>query len=204
MPTVQSTPLVRDLRGDPGSGDDDASIILRAKTDPRAFAPLYSRYFDAVYRYCYRRLGNPDAAADATAVVFARALAALPRYRDDAPSFRSWLFAIAHNAIADDLRARRPVASLEVAAEMPALAPSPEDEALKNETNVRVRTLLAELPPEQRHVLELRLAGLTGPEIAATLNRSLGSVKIMQVRAFARLRASLATGEFAEREAQWR
>ncbi len=201
MPTVQSTPLARDLRGDAVRGDDDASIVRRAKTDPRAFAPLYARYFDGVYRYCYRRLGNPDAAADAAALVFARALAALPRYRDDAPSFRSWLFAIAHNAITDDLRARRPVASLDAAADMPALSPSPEDEVLRNETNLRVRALLAELPPEQRHVLELRLAGLTGPEIAASLNRSLGSVKIMQVRAFARLRASLAPGEFAEREA---
>jgi RNA polymerase sigma-70 factor (ECF subfamily) len=195
MPTVQSPPLATDLRGDPGSGDDDASIVLRAKSDPRAFAPLYLRYFDAVYRYCYRRLGDPDSAADATALVFARALAALPRYRDDAPSFRSWLFAIAHNAITDDLRARRPAASLDAAAEMPALSSSPEDEFLRIETNLRVRALLAELPPEQRHVLELRLAGLTGPEIATALGRSLGSVKIMQVRAFARLRASLTPGD---------
>jgi DNA-directed RNA polymerase specialized sigma24 family protein len=54
-----------------------------------------------------------------------------------------------------------------------------------------VRALLAQLPPDQRQILELRLAGLTGPEIAAALGRSLGAVKIAQVRAFARLRATL-------------
>ena len=43
-----------------------------------AFAPLYARYFDPVYRYCYRRLGHPEAAADAAAQVFTKALAALP------------------------------------------------------------------------------------------------------------------------------
>jgi RNA polymerase sigma-70 factor (ECF subfamily) len=200
MLTAQRTLLARGPRDDASSDDDDTSVVLRAKLDPRAFAPLYARYFDAVYRYCYRRLGNPDSAADATALVFAKALAALPRYRDDAPSFRSWLFAIAHNAITDDLRARRPVASLDAAVDMPAPSPSPEDEVLRNETISRVRALLHELPPEQRHVLELRLAGLTGPEIAATLDRSLASVKIMQVRAFARLRESLASGETADRK----
>jgi DNA-binding NarL/FixJ family response regulator len=49
----------------------------------------------------------------------------------------------------------------------------------------------SQLPPDQRQILELRLAGLTGPEIAAALGRSLGAVKIAQVRAFARLRATL-------------
>lgn len=84
-----------------GPLDDDAWLVAEAKQDPHAFAPLYTRYFDLVYRYGVRRLGVTEAAADATGQVFAKALAALPRYRDDAPSFRSWLFAIAHNVIID-------------------------------------------------------------------------------------------------------
>jgi RNA polymerase sigma-70 factor, ECF subfamily len=179
-----------EARGIAGILDGDARLVALAKSDPRAFAPLYARYFDPVYRYCYRRLGHPEAAADATSHVFAKALAALPSYREDAPSFRSWLFAIAHNVIADDLRARRPVAPIEEAAYISATGPSPEDEVLTGETGRTVHTLLAQLPPDQRQILELRLAGLTGPEIAAALGRSLGAVKIAQVRAFARLRAT--------------
>jgi RNA polymerase sigma-70 factor, ECF subfamily len=171
--------------------DGDARLVALAKSDPRAFAPLYARYFDPVYRYCYRRLGHPEAAADATSHVFAKALAALPGYREDAPSFRSWLFAIAHNVITDDLRARRPVAPIEAAAHIAATGPSPDEVVLTGEAGRTVHTLLARLPPEQRQILELRLAGLTGPEIAAALGRSLGAVKIAQVRAFARLRATL-------------
>jgi RNA polymerase sigma-70 factor (ECF subfamily) len=166
--------------------------VRRAKRDPRAFAPLYARYFDPIYRYCYKRLGNSDAAGDATAQIFAKALAALPRYRDDAPSFRSWLFAIAHNVIADDLRARRPVFPLDAAADVAASDLSPEEVVLANEAGSAMQALLGYLPPEQRRVLELRLAGLTGPEIAAVLGRSLGSVKITQVRAFSRLRGIVA------------
>lgn len=191
MRTALPAPPSRDTRRAPGQQEDDARVVALAKADPRAFAPLYARYFDPVYRYCYRRLGNPDAAADAAAQVFTKALAALPGYREDAPSFRSWLFAIAHNVITDDLRARRPVAPIDAAAHVAAPDPSPEEAALTNETGCVVQALLAQLPPDQRRILELRLAGLTGPEIAASLGRTLGSVKIAQVRAFARLRATL-------------
>jgi DNA-directed RNA polymerase specialized sigma24 family protein len=39
------------------------------------------------------------------------------------------------------------------------------------------------------------MAGLAGPEIAQTLGRSHGAVKMLQLRAFARLRELLADGE---------
>jgi RNA polymerase sigma-70 factor, ECF subfamily len=190
MRTTASSLPSAEARGIAGILDGDARVVALAKSDPRAFAPLYARYFAPVYRYCYRRLGHPEAAADATSHVFAKALAALPGYREDAPSFRSWLFAIAHNVITDDLRARRPVAPIEAAAHIAATSPSPEEAVLTDEVGCTVLTLLAQLPPEQRQILELRLAGLTGPEIAAALGRSLGAIKIAQVRAFARLRAT--------------
>jgi RNA polymerase sigma-70 factor (ECF subfamily) len=171
--------------------DEDARLIAAAKADPRAFGPLYGRYVDPVYRYCLRRLGHTEAAADATAQVFAKALAALPAYRDEAPSFRSWLFAIAHNVLVDEVRARRPTVVLTVADDVASAEPSPEEQALTAEVGRTIRGLLGQLSPDQRQVMELRLAGLTGPEIAVTLGRSLGSVKIAQVRAISRLRTLL-------------
>jgi RNA polymerase sigma-70 factor (ECF subfamily) len=200
MRTTPSSPPSQSSPGVAGVLDEDARVVALAKRDPRAFAPLYDRYFEPVYRYCYRRLGDGEAAADATAQVFAKALAALPRYREDAPSFRSWLFAIAHNVIVDDLRSRRSVAPITAADHVAATDPSPEEAALTDEAGCTVRALLAMLPPDQRQILELRLAGLTGPEIASALGRSLGAVKIAQVRAFARLRAKMEPVSAATRE----
>src|SRR5215218_4502674 len=78
---------------------DEADLVAIAKRDRAAFASLYQRYVDPIYRYCDRCLGNRDAAEDATSLIFTKALAALATCRDD--RFRSWLFTIAHNVIVD-------------------------------------------------------------------------------------------------------
>lgn len=80
---------------------DEATLVARAKEDRRAFAPLYHRYIDPVYRYCNRCLGDRQQAEDATSLIFTKALAAIDTCRDDA---FPWLFAIAHNVIVDARR----------------------------------------------------------------------------------------------------
>jgi RNA polymerase sigma-70 factor, ECF subfamily len=168
---------------------DDAELVARAQADRQAFSLLYRRYLDPVHQYCYRRLGSREAAEDATSLVFTKAFVSLPGYRTG--SFRSWLFTIAHHVITDDLRARRVVAELEVAAEVPDREPTPEQVVMAAEATSSVVRLLAHLPTGQRRVVELRLAGLTGREVAAVLGCSLPSVKIAQVRAYTRLRDQL-------------
>ncbi len=168
---------------------DDATLVAAAKRERSAFAPLYQRYADPVYRYCLRRLGSREAAEDATAQVFMKALAALPTYREESPSFRSWLFAVAHNVLVDTERAHRPSFLLEEAAAVADSAPGPEAAALSAEARAEVRSLLAAVAPDQRRVLELRLAGLTTVEIAAVLGCSPRAVRAAQFRAATRLRA---------------
>ena len=170
--------------------DDEATLVARAKTDRASFAPLYHRYVIVIYRYCYHRLGSAEAAEDATSEVFLKALVALQRHRDD-QSFRSWLFAIAHNVVTDSYRARRPSEPLDLTEDVVDAAPTPEDLALVAEGDRAVQVLLTRIAPDQARVLELRLAGLTGPEVARVLGRTHGAVKIAQVRGYARLRKLL-------------
>lgn len=168
----------------------ESELIARAVHDPQAFALLYRRYLSPVYRYCHHRLGNKEAAEDATSQVFAKALGALASYRADRP-FRSWLFAIAHNVIVDVHRARRAHHPLDAAVDVLDAAPSPEDLALVAEEKRAVQTLLAGLTPDQARVVELRLAGLTEVEIARVLGRRPGAVRAVQFRALTRLRSLL-------------
>src|SRR5690606_27228190 len=103
-------------------------------------------------------------------------------------AFRSWLFTIAHNVVVDTYRRRRPTQPLETAGDRPDSDPTPEEAALTSDDGRTLRRMFGNLTNDQREVMELRLAGLTGAEIAQVLGRSPGSVKTAQFRAMAKLR----------------
>jgi RNA polymerase sigma-70 factor (ECF subfamily) len=182
----------------------EAQLVGRAQRDRAAFAALYDRYVGAVYAYCLARLGSREAAEDATSVTFARALAALPTCRDDRTQRvpGPWLFSIAHNATVDAARRLRPSAPLAAAEVLPDGDPGPEERAFLAEGERSVAALLDRLPADQARVVALRLAGLSGREIAAAIGRSHPAVKMLQLRAIRRLRALL-TADDAFGLADW-
>lgn len=162
--------------------------VRAAQRNRTAFAPLYERYVDAVYGYCLRRLGDPDVAADTTSDIFVRALNSIGVFHGD--SFRSWLFAIARNAVIDRYRSAKPV--VELADHVATASPSPEAAVLQRETGTALYAALQQLTDQQREVVSLRLAGLTGKEIAGATGMTHGAVKATQARAFVRLRELMA------------
>lgn len=188
---------LRPANTDPPRGvvESEADLVARAQEDAEAFGALYDRYVEAVFGYCILRLGGREAAEDATSVIFAKALAGLPRFRG--PSFRAWLFGIAHHVVVDVYRGARRDLSLDAAQEVDDPAASPEDVALAGETTQALTAALVHLTPDQRQVIELRLTGLTTAEIGAALGRSQGAVTVAQHRAIRRLRQLLAHDQSA-------
>src|SRR5690349_19047145 len=81
---------------------EEAKLVAAAQVDPRAFLPLYDRYYRPLYRFCYVRLGTVYAAEDATHDVFVHALRGLAGYRGE--GFAAWLFRIAQNVVAGAYR----------------------------------------------------------------------------------------------------
>lgn len=190
-----------------GEANDDLVLVAAAQRDRLAFGPLYERYHRPIYLYCYRRLQHPEAAEDAAATIFTKAIVALPTFRPDprrpSSTFRSWLFTIAHNVVVDTWRRNRPDLSLttrageDLAETMEALQAGPEELALASEETRLLGRLLDQLPDRQRASVELRLAGLTTAEVSVALGMSFGATKAMQFRAYRRLRALLAANPSA-------
>ncbi len=172
-----------------GESHPDAALVIAARNDLAAFEPLYRAYADRVYRYCLRRLDDTDRAADATSTIFIKAMQSISTCQPE--SFRSWLFAIAHNVTIDAHRTRRVHAGLDDAEVLFSNEATPEEAAVISESRLEIVALLDHLTPDQRQVVELRLAGLDGYEIAAALGRSRASVDTAQSRAVARLRKLL-------------
>jgi RNA polymerase sigma-70 factor (ECF subfamily) len=184
----------------PTETDRELAIIAAAKRDPAAFAPLYRHYAGLVYHYALGRLRDSHRAEDATSQTFIRALRALPSFQPErrgaGTTFRSWLMTIARNTVIDTARRGRPTAPLDATrAVSPELGP--EQTAIARSERDRVHAAIARLPETQRQVVELRLVGLKGPEIADVLGISHGAVKTANYRAYGRLRELLGEPDHA-------
>jgi RNA polymerase sigma-70 factor (ECF subfamily) len=182
-----------------GTFEDQSDDVLaeRALYDPEAFTLLYRAHALNVYRYCYRKLQDRDSAEDATSQTFVNAYAGLRRLGHK--PFRPWLFAIAHNVVVDMHRTRRPLSSLDDVDVQQDPDPSPETLAIAGEQRDAMQRLLRQLPKRDREVVELRMAGLTGGEIAQALGCSRDAVRAAQYRAIHRLRELMETEGTGER-----
>jgi RNA polymerase sigma-70 factor (ECF subfamily) len=161
----------------------DASVTMDQ------FQQLYADYRNDVLRYCRYRLPSEQDAEDATQEIFLRVYRALPSWQDRGARERSWIFAIAHNEVIDRRRviARRPQAVLDDARWLQDGQPTPEQSAIASGELGEALALLGQLSPDQRQVMELRLVGLTGVEIADVLNKRHATVRKLQERALQRL-----------------
>jgi RNA polymerase sigma-70 factor (ECF subfamily) len=172
---------------------EDAALVAAARADRQAFRLLYERYFPRVYAYCYLRLGSREAAEDAAADVFLKALGGLEGYRGGV--FAGWLFRIAQHVVADLRKRQRrapPSLAFDLAGELPDPGRRPDDAAVAASELDQLRAALRTLPDDQRAVLELQLADLSPQEIAATLGRSLNAVRLLRYRAYRQIRPLLA------------
>ena len=168
----------------------DADLVRLALHAPHAFEALYLRYLDPIIAYCSYRLANRAEAEDAASAVFVKALHGLPGFRHRDGSFRTWLFRIAHNEVADRLkyRSRHPEAPLDRLIDAASPERAPEEYAIASDGHGRIRALLRSLPPRERAVLELRAADLATGEIADVLGITEQNVRTAQCRAIARMR----------------
>ena len=141
----------------------------------RAFAVLYERYHQQLYRYCRSMLRNDVDAQDALQSTFALALAALQEGKRNAP-FRPWLFRIAHNESISLIRRRRDAG--EVSESMLAPVASASEEAADRERLTMLMGDLAQLPERQRAALVMReLGGLSHADIAVALSTTVTAAK---------------------------
>jgi RNA polymerase sigma factor (sigma-70 family) len=154
---------------------DERLARLVATGDERAFATLYERYHQPLYRYCRSMLRHEPDAQDALQSAMTGAYAALRRARRDAP-VRPWLFRIAHNESISVLRRRRP--ETELTDELGGAVAAVEDHEERRAQLAALLADLKELPERQRSALVMReLSGLSHEEIALALNTSVGGAK---------------------------
>jgi len=182
-------------------GDDDDSLVARARAgDGDAFGALVRRYEARIFRLVRRIVGD-DEAEDALQETFLSAWRALPRF-EGASAFSTWLYRIATNAALMRVRKRRPdVVSLDApvsgdedapARDLVDWGPTPEDTLADTETREAMDAAIATLPEDQRAAFLLRdVEGLSNGDAAEALDLSVPAFKARVHRARLTLRDRL-------------
>jgi len=154
---------------------DDRLTRRAAGGDERAFAAIFDRYHQRLYRYCLAIVGDTQDAQDALQNTMVKVLRALPG-EERKLELKPWLYRIAHNESIELLRRRRETRPLDMELASPS-AGLAEDAA----TRERLRRLiidLDQLPERQRGALVMReLVGLDFAEIGAALGTSASVVR---------------------------
>lgn len=158
------------MKGSPGS--DDRLARRSAAGDQEAFAEIYRRHHDGLYRYCLSILRNPEDARDALQAAMEKACRAMPTQRVSG-GLRPWLFRIAHNE-SISLASRR----TRHAEDQALAAAATGTEGAEQERLEQLLADLATLPLQQRSALVLReLSGLGTEEIGSALQISPSAAK---------------------------
>jgi RNA polymerase sigma-70 factor (ECF subfamily) len=167
-----------------------AALVEQARSgSAQAFALIYDRYVDGVYRYLLYRVGDRATAEDLTSECFLRALRRIGDFQWTGRDIGAWLITIARNLVTDHFKSSR--FRLEVSTEQILGATDRRDEG-GDIAEIMVRRAEAEvlygalgqLRQDQREVVFLRfIQGMSVGEVARVLGKSDGAIKALQYRA---------------------
>ncbi len=145
-------------RSVPVTADDpDQALAERFRDGDRtAFDALVRRHQKGMWRLIRRYVKSDADAADVTQLAFVRAFRGLAAFRGTA-TVRSWLYRIAINCALSWLRDHRREQPAEIAEDAMTEAPVAPGKLAAGEDSARLRAAIAQLPPKQKLVLELRV-----------------------------------------------
>ena len=188
----------------------DELLIRRAQHgDADAFEQLLLEHQKNVYNLCYRMAGDPDDAMDLSQETFLRAWRCLDQYQF-ASAFSTWLYRLCSNICIDFLRKRRRHQTVPLTFEdadgeeqtyaVPDAQPLPEEQVELKLTHETLAAAMAQLLPEHRAVLQLRVVNeMSYEQIADVLDIQIGTVKSRLSRARNQLKKILERGNLSRR-----
>jgi RNA polymerase sigma-70 factor (ECF subfamily) len=179
-----------------GAEEPEAALLGRiARGDEPALAALYDRLAPLAHGLALRIVRDARLAQDAVQDAFLRTWRNAGRYDARRGRARAWVLRIVRNAAIDLLRSERAELRAESGAVAGAAGPGVDEAAARAQRGGRLREALADLPAEQRRMIEIAyFEGLSHSEIAAREGIPLGTVKSRIHEGIGRLRRLVEEG----------
>ena len=164
------------------------------KRDETAFTTLYRGCVERVYRHIYYKVSDPADAQDITQEAFIKAWNSIETYKNTGTPFIAWVITIANNLIIDHYRKHKrtiPTEELHEVDPIDELSDPAKETEVKLENAFIKKTVLKLKGDKQKVILMHFIDGMTYEEIAKALNKSEGSIRVIQYRALGELRKLL-------------
>jgi RNA polymerase sigma-70 factor, ECF subfamily len=176
---VQALALPALLEPVSDTSDPDRELAERFRSGERgAFDLIVRKHQKGVWRVVRRYVKGDADAKDVTQQVFVRAFKGLASFRG-AASVRSWLYRIAINCALSWIRDHRREQPCEIAEDSLTAMPIAPGRISDDQDGVRLRAAIAQLPPKQKLVLELRVFDdLSFKEVAELADCSENAAKV--------------------------
>jgi RNA polymerase sigma-70 factor (ECF subfamily) len=166
--------------------EQERKIVEEAKQNPERFGDLYDKYFDQIYRYVYRRVGDKDQVYDLVSQTFYDALSHIKNYEWRGYSFSSWLYKIAHNNVLKYYRDQNKMRVVDLDDGRQVIDQSIDHvkSAKDNELKDEVQAVLDKLEPEEREIIKLKyFEEVSNIEIAEIMGLSANHIGVKVFRA---------------------
>ncbi len=163
-----------------------------------AFGLLYDYYLPKIYRFVLVKVGRREEAEDLTHQAFLKAWQNITKYEHKGYSFGSWLYKIARNTVYDYYRQAKTEFVVEDADNLGLLV---MEENIESETEKKIALgkivqHLKNLKEVEEDVLIMIFVNdMPIKEVAVTLGKSEGAVKLIQNRALKNLKGLIAQGK---------
>jgi len=174
---------------------NDEELISRSRRDHRAFATLFDRHSDAVFRYAFSLTRNADTAQDLVQESFITAWKKLADIRLVGDSMLPWLLVACRNHNANRQRSAATRATVPLHEEDQGRAGAEIRIEQVHELRAVIRAVELMSETDQRIVALCLFEGRSYKEAAAVLGLKPNTVTKRVQRARARLRASFQEGE---------
>ncbi|MFT4762161.1 MAG: RNA polymerase sigma-70 factor (ECF subfamily) [Paraglaciecola sp.] len=163
--------------------------IQAAQVNPTAFRPLYTRYYESIFRYIYKRTTDESLSADICSQVFMKAMKKIEGYSYQGVPFSAWLFRIASNEVAQHYRSSQKMRVVSVEdANLSNMMEEIQEEDAEDHRQILL-TALEKLKPKDLEVIEMRFFEKRAfAEIARILDITESNAKVRTYRVLERLK----------------
>lgn len=170
--------------------ENEEAMIAKAKKDLQYFEPIYNKYYEAIFRYVYRKTDDEDLAADLTSKVFMNAMHSIKKYEYRGLPFGAWLYKIATNETYKYFRDRKKrLLSLEDHKVNLVMTCGELEDADIEEKQQVLSTLIKELSDSEIKILELKFfENKNFREIAFILDKKESTIKMKMYRSLNKLK----------------